>query len=219
MRDTNTQLGPLQDGQTVAVIGGGPGGIACALTLKREAERSGRTLKILLFEGKRFGADYNQCAGVLSPPLQAILQEEFEINLPPELCLREIQGYALHTEENSLVLSGKEYGGVTMAVRRSEFDRYLAQQAEARGIEFIPTRATDFEFRPDGVLVFTWHGTYRADVIVGAFGLSQTMTTSLAHRTAYRPPRALETIVTKIHPTGGHTPPHIPDLLDNYIQN
>jgi flavin-dependent dehydrogenase len=207
---------PLVDGQTIAVIGGGPGGIACALALQRDARRLGRSIEVLVFEPKRFDVDHNQCAGVLSPPLQRILRDEFEIELPPSLIQREILGYVLHAGDEQLTLDGQEYGGASLAVRRSEFDAYLASCAQARGVTIIPTSVTDLEFHPDGVLVFTWSGTYRAAAVVGAFGVGQAIAAALARQTAYHPPPLLDAVITKIHPPGDHSQP-IPNLLGNYI--
>ena len=209
-------MGPLRDGQTVAVIGGGPGGIGCALALKREAARRGTDVHVIVFEGKRFGAHYNQCAGVLSPPIVSILKEHCGVTLPPELCQREITGYVLHSEQRSVLLSGSEHGGTSLSVRRVEFDDFLERCAREHGIEIVQARATDLEFRKNEVVVFTWGGTVRAAAVVGAFGLSRAMTATLARHTPYRPPRALETIVTKFHPDGGRSK-HIPDLLGNHI--
>ncbi|MBI3945493.1 MAG: NAD(P)/FAD-dependent oxidoreductase [Armatimonadetes bacterium] len=211
---TPAEMGPLADGQTVAIIGGGPGGMACALALKREADRRRRRVRVVVFEGKRFGLHYNQCSGVLSPPLQQILQKEYDITLPAALCQRAIRGYVLHAEEGSVVLNGREHGGVSLAVRRVEFDEFLERCARERGIEVVEARATDLEFRRDEVVVFTWGGTFRAAAVVGAFGLSRAMTATLARCTPYRPPRALDTVVTNFHPAGEG---YIPSLLDDHI--
>ena len=209
-------MGPLSDGQTVAIIGGGPAGIACALTLKREAAHRGIALRVVVLEGKRFGRDYNQCAGVLSPPIAGLLENDFGVVLPPELCQREIQGYVFHSERAGITLSGPEYGGASMAVRRVEFDDYLERHALQQGVEIVQTRATDIEFRQGEVVIFTWGGTLRAAAVVGAFGLSRAMTATLARHTSYRPPRTLETVVTKVHPAGMGGG-RIPDLLGNHI--
>jgi flavin-dependent dehydrogenase len=55
----------------IVIIGGGPGGSACALALERKATELGRPVRITLIEGKQFRGEkhYNQCVGVLSPPL------------------------------------------------------------------------------------------------------------------------------------------------------
>ncbi len=213
MLGNSAPLGPLRDRETVAIIGAGPGGLACALTIQREAARRGITVRTLVFEGKD-ATHYKQCSGVLSPPLQQLLRDEFAIELPA-LVQREIQGYVLHTEDARIALSGVEHGGTSLAVRRQEFDTYLRQCAQQRGVEFVHARVTDLEFRDDGVWIFSWNGTYRAKVVVGAFGLSRAMLATLSARTAYRPPAVLETVVTKWHPGANLAP--IPDLLDNYI--
>lgn len=216
MNDTGQNLGPLKNGQTVAIIGGGPGGIATALTLQREAVRQGRQLVIELFEGKHFDRDYNQCTGVLSPPLISLLHDELDIHLPDALILRAIRGYELHTAQNSLLLEDEVPEQASLAVRRSAFDQYMADCARTRGIAIHQTRVTDLEFRPDGVLVFTWSGTWHADVVVGAFGLSRAMTATLSRQTAYRPPRVMDTLVTKLHFPDKRAV-LIPDLLDDRI--
>ena len=210
-----THLGPLRDGQTVAVVGGGPAGVACALTLHREAARRGLRLQILLFESKQFEHHFNQCAGVLSPPILRILHEEHDITLPDGMYRNEVQGYVLHGTREQSVLRGDEYHGVTQTVRRAEFDAFLANRARERGIEIVQAEVTDLEFRAEGVLVFACCGTFFADVVVGAFGTGRVMAETFARRVGYAPPPMLDTLVTKYHP-GGNTPP-IPGLLDEMI--
>ncbi len=213
---TQPDLGPLRDGQTVAIVGGGPAGIACALTVQREATRRGLHIDVLVFERKRLGIDHNQCAGVLSPPILAILRREFDITLPAELLRNEIHGYVLHGARDSVLLQGDEHGDATRTVRRNEFDACLAHCATERGIQVIQAQVTDLEFREDGVLIFTWIGTFRADVVVGAFGTGRVMEDTFSHSTAYTPPPTLGTLVTRFHPEG-HARPIIPGLLDGHI--
>ena len=80
----------LENGSTVAIVGGGPAGAACAITLIREARRTGLALKVTLFESKDFKVHYNQCVGVLSPPLTDILESELGLSLPTWLVKKEI---------------------------------------------------------------------------------------------------------------------------------
>jgi flavin-dependent dehydrogenase len=170
----------------------------------------------MVFERKRLGIDHNQCAGVLSPPILAILQREFDITLPAELLRNEIHGYVLHGARDSVLLRGDEHGGVTLTVRRNEFDAYLAKCAVERGIQIVQAQVTDLEFRADGVLIFTWIGTFSADVVVGAFGTGRVMEDTFGHSTAYTAPPTLGTLVTKYHPEG-HERAIIPGLLDGNI--
>ncbi|SVB33828.1 uncharacterized protein METZ01_LOCUS186682, partial [marine metagenome] len=56
----------INDGDTVCVVGGGPGGSACAMVLLQEARQLGRKIRVVLIEHKKFSENrhYNQCIGV-----------------------------------------------------------------------------------------------------------------------------------------------------------
>jgi len=200
--------------ERVAIIGGGPGGTCAALALVRGAKARGRHLEVILFEPKDFGAHYNQCAGVLSPPLQGVLRQELDITVPAAILQRKIAGYTLYGEQEILDMPAQDGGEATYAVRRVQFDRFLLDAAEKAGVEVERSRVYDIEFRPESVMLYSDGGSVAADVVVGAFGLDRTMGEALARRTAYRLPPFLETVVTKIHPAGLE---HIPGLLDDRI--
>jgi flavin-dependent dehydrogenase len=55
--ESRISLGALQDSQTVAIIGGGPGGAACAIALKTLAAERGRQIDVILYEGKIFSGE------------------------------------------------------------------------------------------------------------------------------------------------------------------
>lgn len=212
-RNKAPHLGPIQDGQTVAIIGGGPGGVGCALALQQEAQRLGRDIQIVLFEGKRFGEHYNQCAGVLSPPCQELLQT-FDLSLPADLIQRKIAGYVLYGDREQLYLPEADSEAPSLAVQRAHFDRFLLAQARSRGVEIVQGRVTDVEFHPEGIIVYSWSGTYRACAVVGAFGLSKAMAACFARRVGYVPPPFLETLVANFYPNSAEA---LPDLLGNLI--
>lgn len=197
----------------VAIIGGGPGRVGCALALQQEAQRLGRSIRVVLFEGKRFGEHYNQCAGVLSPPLLEILAG-FGLILPPELIQRTIGGYVLYGDREQIHLPEVDGGAPSLAVQRSQFDQFLLEQARAQGVEVVQGRVTDVEFHPEEIIVYSWSGTYHAGAVVGAFGLSKAMAACFARRVGYRPPPFLETLVTKFYPDSLDA---LPNLLDNLI--
>jgi flavin-dependent dehydrogenase len=193
-------LGPIHSESVIVIIGGGPAGSACALKLQQLAEKNQIHPRIILYEGKRFEKKsyYNQCIGVLSPPLQDILEKDLGIPFPWNLVLRTINGYEVHSENKSLHLSGTH--DPSYASRRVEFDNYLFQWAQQRGIETFATRVTDLELHPDGVMVFSESNNIKADVVVGAFGLDDGMAKAFERITPYRQPHFLSTIVTKVHP-------------------
>lgn len=200
----------LRSGSTVAIIGGGPGGAACAIRLRREAREAGRAIRVVLFEGKDFSLHYNQCVGVLSPPLSALLKDELGLTLPAGLVKQEIKGYRLHCCGEEILLADGETEEPTYAVRRSHFDRYLLEEARSLGVEVVPSRVTGVEWaergQPQSVRVYSEGIFLRADVAVGAFGLDEAMLSVFETGTAgvggYRRPRSfLKTFVAKLHPT------------------
>ena len=190
----------LAQGSRVVIIGGGPGGSACALALQRKAAELGIKLQITLVEGKQFLDEkhYNQCVGVLSPPLPSLLEEDLGIPFPLHLCQVEIQGYVLHSSAEQIKLAGDD--GDSYALRRVQFDQYMLEMVKDRGINVFPARAVDLEFHDDRVIVYTESLPIEADVVVGAFGLDEGSASMFSRHTNYRPPEAINSLVTKCHP-------------------
>lgn len=194
-------LKPVPNGGRVCVLGGGPGGSACAIALKREAAALGKNIEVVILEQKKFEEDrqYNQCIGVLSPPLEDILKEQLGVALPKELVVKKIDGYCLHTDHCNLPLIGDEHGD-TYAVKRSKFDAFMLREAEKAGAVVLHNRATEIEFSGDGVLIYTEGENCPATVVVGAFGLDDGTCKIFEQATAYRQPDFLNTIITKLYP-------------------
>ena len=197
---TQSGLGPLENGGTVVVIGGGPGGTAAALALQREALTLQRQIRIIIVEEKQFAGEqqYNQCAGVLSPPIADLIVNGLGVAFPTHLSRSAITGYVLHTTRHTIILDGEAEPSI--AVRRIQFDAYMLEAAAQRGVEVLAARVTDLEFHADRVIVYTDRGPLQADVIVGAFGLDEGAGAFFAHAVGYRPPPALSSVVTKYHP-------------------
>lgn len=193
-------LGPLEDKDLVVIIGGGPSGSSCAIKLKKMARENGIDPRIIIYEGKRFEKKsyYNQCLGVLSPPLGKIMEEELSIPFPWHIIQKKINGYFVYSEHNLVKLSGEH--DPSYACRRVEFDNYLFQKAKKMGIEVISARVTDLDFSPDEVMVYSESNNIKADVVVGAFGLDDGIAKVFEILTRYRQPEFLSSIVTKIHP-------------------
>lgn len=192
---------PLQNGDTVCILGGGPGGAACAIALKREAAKLGKTVHVVILEQKMFGEHrhFNQCIGVLSPPLETILKEKLDLDLPADIILREINGYCLHSDRLNLDLKGSEEGK-TYAVNRSKFDAFMMKKAQESGANIIYNRATGIEFSEDQAMVYSEGENIQASVVVGAFGLDDGSCKIFEQATRYRQPDFLNTIITRIQP-------------------
>ena len=193
-------LGPLQSGHVV-IIGGGPGGTACALALQRMAGEMGRKIQITIIEGKQFVGEmhYNQCVGVISPPLPELLYERLDVRFPYRLCRSQICSYVIHTAREQIKLDDEEEP--SNALRRVQYDAYMLDAVKQRGISIIPARAYDLEFHDDHVVVYTDNSPFEAQVVVGAFGMDEGSSAMFNRLTSYHPPQALSSIVTKYHPT------------------
>ena len=184
----------------VIILGGGPAGSACGLALLKLAAQMDRSVKITILESKQFAGEqhYNQCVGVLSPPLPELMQNELLLPFPSNLTRALITGYILHGEGEQLQLEGDEQPSV--ALRRVQFDAYMLDSAIQRGVQVLPARATNLEFHADGVIVYTDNIPVEGDVLVGAFGMDEGSAAIFSRQTMYKPPQALSSVVTKYHP-------------------
>ncbi len=191
----------INDGDTVCIVGGGPGGSACAMTLLREAKRLGRKINVVLLEHKKFAEQrhYNQCIGVLSPPFEEILKNELDLTLPESLVLNEIAGYRLHSDLLSLDLVGEEHGR-SASVNRSKFDAFMLEEAQKAGAQVVHNRVTAIEVNPDGVLIYSEGENIKSAVVVGAFGLDDGSCGIFEQGTPYRQPDFLNTVITRLYP-------------------
>jgi flavin-dependent dehydrogenase len=198
----------------VIIVGGGPAGAACAITLARGGGRSGAAPEVVLVEAKRFGEHHNQCAGVLSPPGAELVAGVLGDRLPSAILQRRIKGYVLHGESCAIYLDGETFGESPHVLRRVELGALLLKRAEDCGLRVVNARATDLEFGDGGVVVYTEAGSFHGDGVVGAFALDEGTAQVFSRRTRYRRPAHLETLACKIHPGGLD---FVPDLLDECI--
>jgi flavin-dependent dehydrogenase/ribosomal protein S18 acetylase RimI-like enzyme len=211
----------LQDNSTVVIIGGGPGGAACAIKLLQGADARGLRLRVVIFEGKDFGVHANQCVGVLSPPVEDVLARELDIHLPPTIIKRQIFGYRLHGARENLLLTGHgasasdvRSGRATYAVERAEFDQFMLDRARELGAEVVESRVTGVEFVRGGgldeVRVYSESEYERAEAVVGAFGLDEAMLSVFEEVTRRgdgrytRPSKWLKSYLTTIETTQRH---------------
>ncbi len=192
-------------GATVAVIGGGPGGSAAAIRLAQLSRERGLGVRVVLFEGKDFARHYNQCAGVLSPPIEDLLGGRLGIELPYDIFKRQIYGYRLHAGGEEILLVGQHRSGPTYTVRRVKFDSFLIARAASEGVEVFRGRVTGLDFPRDRtarIFLYTEGGMVKADAVVGAFGLDDGMIDIFESATGghyRRPGKLIQTYIAKIH--------------------
>lgn len=189
----------INNGDVVAIIGGGPGGVGCAIALKNLSCQMGKEIRVRLYEAKSQNGipRYNQCVGVLSPPIKDILHA-LGVEFPHHLLQRTIEGYVLHSGKQSIVLNDESEP--SLAVRRISFDHYMLDQARMHGVEVVESRVTGLEIYDDSVVLYSESDNIRASVVVGAFGLDDGSALMFSRETAYKQPKFLNSIVTKWHP-------------------
>jgi len=184
----------------IIILGGGPAGSACGLSLLKLAAQMNKAVKVTLLESKQFAGEqhYNQCVGVLSPPLPDLMERELLVPFPRDLPRALITGYTLHGEREELPLEDNDEPSI--ALRRVQYDGYMLNTAMERGVQVLPARATNLEFHDDGVIVYTDSAPVEGDVLVGAFGMDEGSASFFSRQTKYEPPKALSSVVTKYHP-------------------
>ena len=195
----------LHDDATIVIIGGGPAGSSCALKLKQLMAQQNKHNRVVIYENKDFERHYNQCMGVLSPPLLTVLRDELNLKLPAELVKTRTEGYWLFGDHEGIFLRNTSEE-LTVVVRRSEFDNFLLTTAGQAGVDIIHSRVTGVEFLPEDeyqhARCYSESGCIRkVDVIVGAFGLDVHMSEQLRLRTGRKytaPPKTMRTYITKI---------------------
>ncbi|RMF94527.1 MAG: hypothetical protein D6734_07515 [Candidatus Schekmanbacteria bacterium] len=195
----------LDKGGRVLIIGGGPAGASCAITLLKLAAEKKRDIKVTIFEGKDFSNHFNQCMGILSPDAMRVLYSLVGVNMPQAIFRSRIEKYVLCTDEEEIDLIRREDNKPFYTVRRVEMDRYLLNYAKALGAEVIHSRVYGVEFPhtsfTNEVRVYSESSFRKADVVVGAFGLDDAMLEVFEYATDgkyRRPAKVMKTFLTKI---------------------
>ena len=185
----------LKNGSKIAIIGGGPAGSFFAHFAQKWALEKGMNLSITIFDGKDFlqcgPSGCNLCAGVIAEGLNEKLKKE-GIFLPEERIINRVDGYNLHVDNESLLLSCAENKNNTIATvfrgngpRYStfseiiSFDDFLLSWVQDRGAKVIPLPVLDIKL-PENTIdsVLLLYGKkenpqeFDADLIVGSFGVN-----------------------------------------------
>ncbi len=199
LKDLQFYLGPLKSGQRVAIVGGGPSGASCAISLRRLAKARGIDLEVVLFEAKDFSAESNVCVGVLSPPFRQLL-EQLDLKLPDHLVQRVVTGYVLHAGDSALTLDDEPDAEPTLVVHRSDLDQFLLDSAREVGVQVVDDIVVDLRCSPSSVLAVGSGGArVVADVAVGAVGLNRFAIAMFEScMESFQRPRAMRSILIEI---------------------
>ncbi len=177
----------------VGIIGAGPAGTVCALTLLREAALRGQQHEVLLFDRRSFAQagprGCNMCAGVISATLLTVLTD-LGAQVPPELVQRYVDSHYFETRSGSAHIPRDPLSTICTVFRSAgprgeaahveqSFDQLLLRTAQAAGARQVNAMVEDVSLptTPDGPYqLHTATGeTYAVDVLVGAFGVNSTL--------------------------------------------
>ena len=116
----------------VIVVGGGPAGISCAITLARAGK------DVVLIERGKFSGSKNVFGGAIYAQPTREIFPNFEKEAPIERKNIEHK-YALLGEDDSTVISYKKKheDPVSYTVIRAKFDRWMAQEAKKEGVIIV----------------------------------------------------------------------------------
>ncbi|HLF57208.1 MAG TPA: hypothetical protein VI942_10220, partial [Thermoanaerobaculia bacterium] len=206
----------LENGNRVAVVGGGPAGALFATFLRQLAELVGLDVAVDVFEPRRFDragpAGCNHCGGVVSESLVQMLAAE-GIEIPAGIIQRGIDSYVLHLDVGTVRIDPPGREKRIAAVYRGNgprdgrigdavgFDRYLLELAAERGARVEPRLVTDLGWsagRPRVVCGDGFAADY--DLLVLASGVNSNLLAAAERLgVGFRAPASVRTFITEFH--------------------
>ncbi len=149
----------------LAIIGGGPAGIATALFFGAAAPH--RRARVAVFEKERYPRE-KICAGAIGARADRVLDT---LGVRVDVPSVPVHGMSALTSFGPIHVH-RDDRAIGRVVRRVEFDRAFADEARARGVRVVEgARVTSLTFEPDGVRIRTADGEIRARAVVGADGV------------------------------------------------
>ena len=159
----------------LVIVGGGPAGIATALFFAAAAPH--RRDRILVLEKEHYPRE-KICAGALGARADRLLET---LGVRVEVPSVPIRGLSVVTGAGSLRVHENGPHPIGRVVRRVEFDRAFADEAQARGLRVQQgARVTGLAFEGSAVRVRTSSGEVRARAVVGADGVGSFVRRTLA---------------------------------------
>ena len=151
----------------LAIVGGGPAGVATALFLAAVAPT--RLARIAIFEKERYPRE-KICAGAIGARAE---KELARIGVRVDVPSVWVNGLSVATSTGSLQARDPRISKpIGRVVRRIEFDRAFADEARTRGVSIIEgARVQRVEIDRDGVRLHGTMGEIRARAVIGADGV------------------------------------------------
>ncbi len=168
----------------VIVVGGGPAGISCAVTIARAGK------KVVLIERGKFSGSKNVFGGAIYAQPTREIFPDFEKTAPLERKNIEHK-YALLGENDATVISYKKNYEVpeSYTVIRGKFDRWMAEEAKKEGVILVEETVVRELIVADGFVkgVRTELEDYYADIVVLADGVNSLLAKQIGLRGNLKP--------------------------------
>ena len=170
----------LRENKTeVIVVGAGPAGIACAITVARAGH------KVVLIERGRFAGSKNMFGGAIYAKPTREIFPDFEKTAPLERKNIEHK-YAILGETDGTVISyqNRHELPVSYTVCRGKFDRWMAEEAKKEGVTLVEeTVVRELIVENETVVgVKTELEDYYADIVVLADGVNSLLAKQIGLR-------------------------------------
>lgn len=163
----------------VIVVGGGPAGISCAVTIARAGKN------VVLIERGKFSGSKNVFGGAIYAQPTREIFPDFEKTAPLERKNVEHK-FALLGEDDSTVISYKKKHEcpVSYTVIRAKFDRWMAEQAKKEGVILVEeTVVRELIVENERVVgVKTELEDYYSDIVVLADGVNSLLAKQIGLR-------------------------------------
>lgn len=169
----------IENKTDVIVVGGGPAGISCAVTIARAGKN------VVLIERGKFSGSKNVFGGAIYAQPTREIFPDFEKTAPLERKNVEHK-YALLGEEDSTIISYKKKheNPVSYTVIRGKFDRWMAEEAKKEGVILVEeTVVRELIVENERVVgVKTELENYYSDIVVLADGVNSLLAKQIGLR-------------------------------------
>ncbi len=163
----------------VIVVGGGPAGISCAVTIARAGKN------VILIERGKFSGSKNVFGGAIYAKPTREIFPDFEKSAPLERKNIEHK-FALLGEDDSTIISyrKKHENAVSYTVIRGKFDRWMADEARKEGVIIVEeTVVRELIVESERVIgVRTELEDYYSDIVVLADGVNSLLAKQIGLR-------------------------------------
>lgn len=157
-----------EDNKTeVIVVGGGPAGISCAITLARAGK------EVILIERGLFAGSKNVFGGAIYTHPTKEIFPNFETEAPIER-RNIIHNFMILGEEDSTTISYRKSDNVSYSVIRAKFDRWAAEEAKKAGVTIVEETVVRSLIKNGSTIigVKTELEDYYADIVILADGVN-----------------------------------------------